>query len=187
MNESYKISIRRERKLRLFSQYVLLLLLSATMYSAAVSVRAAESAVFYLIRHAEKVDNDTSDPDLSPLGYQRAQTIAELLRDEAITHVFSTPYRRTMKTAEPIAAQHGLQIEQYDAGNLAGLVEKLKTLHGSVVVMGHSNTTTRVVNLLTGSDLEDLDERIYDRIYVVSTDESGDLSFRIEFTMPGTP
>ena len=175
------------RKFEFCFRFLLLFAVLTIMLQTATSVRAAESAVFYAIRHAEKVEDGTADPDLSPVGYQRAQSFAELLRDKAITHIFSTSFRRTMKSAEPIAAQHNLPIEQYDGGNLPGLVEKLKSLRGTIVVMGHSNTTTRVVNLLTGSDLEDLDERTYDRIYVVSKDESGEASFWIEYTEPRTP
>ena len=43
----------------------------------------------------------------------------------------------------------------------------------TVVIVGHSNTTPRLVNAITGSEFTDLEEDEYDWIYIVDLLPSG--------------
>lgn len=140
----------------------------------ACSAHAAETAttVVYLVRHAETAppggDPDPSDRPLSESGVERAADLVGVLRAEGITHVFSTEFRRTMETARPLAEHFGLEIERYDPRALEELATRLRSLPGRHVVVGHSNTTPRLVALLGGEPGEPIDEaREYDRLYVV--------------------
>ena len=70
----------------------------------------------HVIRHGE-VHNPTKilygrlpDFHLSELGRQMAKADAEALADHDITHVVASPLERAQETAEPIAAQFGLEI-----------------------------------------------------------------------------
>ena len=47
---------------------------------------------------------------LSELGRQMAKAAAEALADNDVTHVVASPLERAQETAEPFAAQYGLQI-----------------------------------------------------------------------------
>ena len=123
--------------------------------------------VVFLVRHAEKVD-DSKNPDLSTAGNARAAILAETLNDAKIKYVHSTDYTRTMKTASPIAAKCGVKIAQYDAGNLPAFVKKLKRSGGRHLVVGHSNTTPKLVELLGGEPGPKIDEKEYDRLYIVT-------------------
>jgi hypothetical protein len=58
-------------------------------------------SVFFLVRHAEKVD-DSEDPPLSEVGHQRAQTLVSLLRDARIERIYSSDFVRTRDTAAPL-------------------------------------------------------------------------------------
>lgn len=125
----------------------------------------AEAMVF-AVRHAEKADGP--DPGLTERGRARARALADLLADAGITHVFSSDYRRTRETAEPLAARLGLPVLTYDARKLPALVERLNALTGRVLVVGHSNTTPALVDLLGGDPGPPIDEGSeYDRLYWV--------------------
>lgn len=129
------------------------------------------SLVVFLVRHAEKVDN-SRDPDLSPEGYLRADALAMTLSDSEIEYVHSSDYIRTRKTAAPVADLFELEIELYDPSDLHTLAGKLKTTGGRHLVVGHSNTTPDLVEILGGEPGSDIiEETEYDRLYILSVDE----------------
>lgn len=130
----------------------------------------------FLVRHAEKVDQ-SYDPELTPAGYVRAATLAQTLHSAEITQVHSTDFIRTRKTAEPLAAINGLEVEIYDPSDLKALSEKLLELGGRHLVVGHSNTTPRMVDLLGGDPgLDVIADEEYDRLYLVSVSRGGEVS-----------
>lgn len=153
----------------------------------AFSAFAADGSTIYLVRHAEKVIEDSSDPALTEVGQARAETFAAMLHGENITHIFSTPYKRTRDTAAPVAHEHGISVEEYDPDAGQQLVDRLRTLDGVILVTGHSNTIPGLVNLLAGTNLEDLDERVYDRVYIVTIAGNGKAELEISYSEPRTP
>jgi phosphohistidine phosphatase SixA len=110
-----------------------------------------------------------------------------LLRGKRVTHIFSTPYLRTRRTALPVAIEHGLEIEEYDPSDAENFVSKLKALTGTILVTGHSNTIPGLVNMLTGESFAELDDSVYDHVFVVSIKENGSAQLRLEYTEPRTP
>ena len=129
----------------------------------------------YIVRHAEK-QLEGSDPDLLQVGKIRAKKLAQILEGEQIKHIYSTDYIRTKNTALPTAEAAGLEIELYDPRNQDVLVEKLRSLEGNVLVVGHSNTVNHLANYFVGNgekypDLSDIE---YDFIFVVTIDENGE-------------
>ncbi|MFN2500578.1 MAG: histidine phosphatase family protein [Pyrinomonadaceae bacterium] len=105
-----------------------------------------------LVRHVEKDSSpeaDIADPDLSPEGRERAQRLVQAIKKYKPHEIFSTSYKRTMGTAEPIAKKRKKQIQTYDPAKHADLIEKMmasKTEH--YLVVGHSNTIPSLANLL---------------------------------------
>ncbi|MBM2826726.1 MAG: histidine phosphatase family protein, partial [Dehalococcoidia bacterium] len=75
-----------------------------------------DAAELWLVRHAEpdrsQADPDalSSDPPLSELGIYQAFRLAERVKNSEITAVYSSPYRRTMETANIIANSCGLPV-----------------------------------------------------------------------------
>lgn len=127
-----------------------------------------------IIRHAEKDTTQAgstmmdSDPSLSPAGQQRAARLIEVLKEFKIDSIFSTNYNRTRLTVTPIANARKLAVSLYDPRNQQLLSDHIKaTDNKTYLVVGHSNTVVRLVNLLTGSKDPDLADSVYDRIYVV--------------------
>jgi phosphohistidine phosphatase SixA len=144
--------------------------------TAAPESRRAVSVV--LVRHAEKGTDDPRDPSLSESGGQRAKALARLLQEAGVTHLYSTPYRRTRSTLAPLAAQLELSVAEYDPRALGAFAAQLAQLPpGSVaVVAGHSNTTPALYEALGGTarDLVEsehgplLPETAYDRLYSIT-------------------
>lgn len=90
-----------------------------------------------IVRHAEPVrivDADgPADPPLTERGVLQAKAVAEWLGAEEIDAVYSSPLRRAIKTAEPIAAATGHEITieddvaEYDRENTSYIpYEELK-------------------------------------------------------------
>lgn len=71
-----------------------------------------------LIRHAEPErvppGPRPADPGLTPAGRAQAEALAAWLADERIDRVVSSPLRRAVETAEPLAAVHGLAVDVDD-------------------------------------------------------------------------
>ncbi|GAI92910.1 unnamed protein product, partial [marine sediment metagenome] len=49
----------------------------------------------FLVRHAEKAQDSTSDPPLTSEGKARAQELAYILKHVPLVAIYSTPYIRT--------------------------------------------------------------------------------------------
>ncbi len=128
----------------------------------------AESLTIYLVRHAEKT-TERPDPGLTEEGEQRALELLTVLKDKKITAVHSSDYIRTRETARPSAEVFDLEIQLYDAGDLPAMANKLLQLSGNHLVVGHSNTTPQLVELLGGDSISEINEASeYDRLYVIT-------------------
>lgn len=147
------------------------------MLGLAISPVLAQNdlTTFILVRHAEKSDDDPRDPSLSTEGQARANKLAEVLADQSITAVYSTPFKRTKTTAEPVAAAKGLTVETYDFRSQTYLQDMLqKHQGGTILISGHSNTTPMVANTLIGKEsFQTLDESEYGMIFIVTVSEVG--------------
>ena len=95
--------------------------------------------------------------------------LARTLADAEIEYVHSTDLIRTRNTAVPVAALFGLELELYANSGLHDLAEKLQTLGGRHLVVGHSNTTPMLVEILGGEPgLPIIEATEYDRLYVLT-------------------
>ena len=127
------------------------------------------------VRHTEKAVEPADDPGLSPDGQRRAAELARQLVDAdvvaGIDAIYSTPYRRTLETAQPTAEALGLEINRYDpSDNEAVLATILKTHKGKIIlVVGHSNTVPALIaDLGASKNVPAIAENEYDNIYVIS-------------------
>ena len=100
----------------------------------------AQQTVF-IVRHAEKGD-DSGDAALSAKGKARAEALARMLVDARVTAIYTSNFRRTVGTAEPLAARLNLEIKQEFQGDTDRFARLLGERHpdGVILVVGHSNT-----------------------------------------------
>lgn len=133
----------------------------------------------FLVRHVEKAVGD--DPALTAAGQRRAAALAERLAPEGVTAIWSTETRRTQETARSLADAMGLAVQPYDPSDLARLAARLKRVPGTVLIVGHSNTTDKLAGLLGADPGPPIDEaEEYDRLYVISVDGGGAVRSRID-------
>jgi phosphohistidine phosphatase SixA len=146
--------------------------IAALLVGLASAVPAAQSSVF-LVRHAERADAGRggagSDPELSAAGTARAEALATALKDAGITAIFTTEYKRTQQTAEPLAKALGLTVTVVPAKDIAALVERIGKSAGSVLVVGHSNTVPDVIEALGVDAAVQIADADYDNLFVVTT------------------
>lgn len=160
---------RRRRRVQAIIIYTAIALGLAWFFES----QATTTMIF--VRHAEKMLTPVDDPSLSPEGQERAAELARQLGDAdvvaGIDAVYSTPYRRTMETVQPVADALNLEVNSYDpADNEAVLERILKEHKGQIIlVVGHSNTVPTLIADLGASKLVPaIAEFEYDNIYLVS-------------------
>jgi phosphohistidine phosphatase SixA len=146
----------------------------------------AEPTAVYIVRHAEKA-SEGKDPDLTAAGQARARSIATILQKAGVTHVFSTPTARTRQTAQPLAERSHLPIEIYDPATPQALVDKVGTLDGAVLVVGHSNTVPDLVRKFGGQPGTEIADSEYDRLYVLVPAAGGGVRTVLLSSPPAAP
>lgn len=148
-------------------------LITLALVVSAVHHAVAQPAVF-VVRHAERADAVgggasmmTEDPELSPKGRARAESLARMLRDAEIRAIYTTGLRRTRQTGAPIAAAAGVRITAIPAADVSALVEKVRGERGNVLIVGHSNTVPEILAALGVRGSIEIREDEYDNLFVV--------------------
>lgn len=152
-----------------------------------------EETLLLIVRHAEKQD-DSANPNLTAVGLQRAEALAEVAAQWPVGGVYATDFCRTAQTAQPTAARLGMPIVIQVSSNASASLEGCDpaisspalfldpTLESAadllswildqhpgqtVVVVGHSNTVPRMLARL-GVDSVEMTEDEYDRLFMVT-------------------
>ena len=146
------------------------------------TLMSCSSTTVYLVRHAEKVDESDST-DLSPSGKQRALALADTLASRGIDSIFTTPYRRTRQTAEPLARRLGIQSRDYAPKPIGAIVDRVDRIRGrTVLVVGHSNTVLEIARGLGAAPhLQTIEAGDFDNLFVVRI-KRGLVGKRVEIT-----
>lgn len=150
-------------------KFLISLLSLITIAGMAQGTDQAKPTTIFLVRHAEKANDGTNDPPLSEEGKIRAAKLAEVLKNSGVTAIYSTNYKRTRTTVEPIAKTFGLEVRLYEAQKepeLKRLVDENKG--GVVVICGHSNSTPWSANFLAGTKLDSFNEAEYGNILIIT-------------------
>lgn len=136
------------------------------------------ATTFILIRHAETVGAG-SNPGLSVGGQDRANELVTVLGNISLEAIFSTNYNRTTETASPVAIDQSLPVEIYNPSQLEAFVDTNIPIYKgkAILVVGHSNTTPDLLNILIGSnEYSTIAESEYDNMYIVTVYQKGNAS-----------
>ena len=144
---------------------IFLILLPLSAFSAA---GYSQNKIIVLVRHAEKVDA-SADPELSDAGKARAQLLIKKAGKYRPKEIYSTDFKRTRDTVQPIATKRHIQIQIYDPRDQQALAAKiLASPNKRILVSGHSNTVPALANLLGKKELfKNLDDAEYGAIWVI--------------------
>ena len=146
--------------------FILALSCILVLLSSCSSTKVASGNVI-LVRHADRGDGMEN---LNELGKQRAEDLADLLREAEIKAVFSTDYARTKETAQPICDALGIQAIIYDPSDIPALISRIKKEYAgkSVLVVGHSNTVPETINAFgIEPPLATIDHHEYSNLYIL--------------------
>jgi phosphohistidine phosphatase SixA len=146
------------------------------LLAGACEVETSEVTTFILVRHAEKGNDGTDDPDLTTEGEARASRLAFMLRDTPLQAIYSTNFRRTKNTAKPVAEVRNLDVQLYEA-HKPDVIAKMVREHkgGIVLIAGHSDDIPWTANLLLGRHIfDDYAESQYGTVLIVSVGKTND-------------
>ncbi|WP_157954172.1 histidine phosphatase family protein [Microbulbifer sp. A4B17] len=161
-----------------FKRYIfcILFVLVGVPNSAFADSSESQAQVIYLVRHAEKERGPGvgRDPNLTEVGRQRARQLAYILGGVGIDTIYSTDYNRTRETAEPLSKELGLEVKIYDPRDLKAFANSLSQAGKRILVVGHSNTTPKLAELLGGKKGRPIREASeFDRLYILVRDDEG--------------
>ncbi len=147
------------------------------VYAQLVNLNQDETLLIF-VRHTERAEDGTRNPPISSDGIARANNLSEVLKklDMPLAVIYSTDYKRTQMTALPTAFDRNLPIKTYGFDDVESwLDEVINTYHEkAVLIVGHSNTTPRLVNLVLGeSTFDQLDEHDFGDIFYITTTALG--------------
>ena len=138
-----------------------------------VSPAVAAAQTIFVVRHAERADagmaaGPTADPDLSPAGHARAESLAWVLKDARITRIYTSELRRTRQTAEPLAKAAGVQATSVSARDVAALLTQVKAGKGNALIVGHSNTIAEILQGLGVAERVVIEDAEHDNLFIVA-------------------
>ena len=180
---------RRRRRIQVIIIYTAIAIGLAWFFES----QATTTIIF--VRHAEKAATPPDDPGLSAAGQRRVAELTRQLRDAdvvaGIDAIYSTPFRRTQETAQPVADALDLPINTYDPSDTEEVLETiLKDHKGKIIlVVGHSNTVpVLIANLGASKKVPPIQEDEYDNIYLISIPWFGKTkTIRLRFGEPYIP
>ncbi|MFT5788829.1 MAG: phosphohistidine phosphatase SixA [Shewanella sp.] len=169
-----------------FKSIIAFLVLTLTLNNSALAhesniTDAIDSKTIIVVRHAEKLNDGTRDPQLSDKGYQQAQALAETLTALTVSQAIASNYQRTQLTLKPLAANHHISVTIVGTKDgiethIAEIVALVDSSSGNSVIAGHSNTVPLIIKALGGPQIEALDESSYGGLYQLTIHKSGEIS-----------
>ena len=169
MSETDRKKKRRRRRIQIVLLYVAIAVGLAWFFES----QATTTIIF--VRHAEKAETPPDDPELSEKGKRRVAELTRQLVDAdvvaGVDAIYSTPYKRTIETARPLAEALNLPINRYDPDDNEAVLEKILKEHKGkiILVVGHSDTIPGLIaDLGASKKVPPIDEMEYDNIYVIS-------------------
>lgn len=134
----------------------------------ATRVYAQQARTIYLVRHADKVSEDTDSP-LSDAGRVRAKCLAKTLEDAQIQRIFTSDLQRTQQTAAPLAEKLHLKPVAIPIGKPDDLIEAIRSSKAkSVLVVWHDATLPKILSALGAPEIVSIAHTEYDRFFVLT-------------------
>ena len=146
--------------------------LALSIVALVAAARPSAQEAIYIVRHAERADQ-SADSALSTEGVGRSYKLRDLLRDAGVTRIFTSPLRRTIDTAAPLAA--ALHVTSQALATDEALLEAIAGSgpRDRLLVVGHSNTIPALIRALHIADPVTLSDDDYDNLFIVVVEKEG--------------
>lgn len=171
MSEADRKKKRRRRQIQILIIYVAIAIGLAWFFES----QATTTIVF--VRHAEKQQSPADDPELTEAGRRRVAELTRQLIDAdvvaGVDAIYSTPFKRTMQTAGPLAEALELPVHPYDPDpeDPEAMLEDIVRRHKGkiILIVGHSDTIPELIAELGASKkVPPIADNEYDNIYIIS-------------------
>lgn len=137
----------------------------------------AEPELIILVRHAEKAADNPADPSLSVLGQARAQALATALQYSGVSSIYTTQFKRTRETAQPLAQARNITPQvlgaKRGAEHINEVVTAVRASSGVVLVVGHSNTVPAIATALGAPAMKEFCESSFSHMLVLRPTAQG--------------
>ena len=145
--------------------------------AVAAATSAAPATLVVVVRHGEKAPDPGNDPVLSAAGMARAVALDSAVRGMPITDVVVSQLQRTRLSASSFIARSGAVVHVVPisaAGvpaHIQAVADTVRSItrvagHG-VLVVGHSNTVTAIVEALGGPASRPLCDSQYSQFFAL--------------------
>jgi hypothetical protein len=125
----------------------------------------------FLVRHAETASSAPDSP-LSPSGMKRAECLVKTLKDAGIKQIYVSDTKRAQQTAEPLAKALGIKPSIFPARDVINEIRNLAYGTSNGLAVADSDTLAFVILRLQAGKVPDNAGNEYDRLYVVTMQES---------------
>lgn len=182
---------RKRRRRRRIVASVLFLVVAIVL---AWVFESQDTTTVAFVRYAETVDTP-GNPGLSPAGRVRARELARVIGNidviAGVDAIFTTQFRSTQETAEPLANAGQVPVQVVDAEKITGLTQLiLKEYKGKIVlVITDADALPLLIREFHGSKrLAPIAEREHDNLYIVSIPWYGKVkTLQLKFGTPYRP
>jgi broad specificity phosphatase PhoE len=161
--------VRTARRIQIFVIYTAIAIGLAWFFES----QATTTIIF--VRHAEQTNHDEANPPLSDAGERRVAELTRQLVDAdvvaGIDAIYSTFYKRSVETAQPLADRLNIPVMTYDADDTEQVLETILKAHKGeiILVVGHSNTVpVLIANLGASKKVPPIERDEFDNIYIIS-------------------
>ncbi len=125
-----------------------------------------------LTRHGEKVDQ-TRDAELSEAGMERAEKLKDIFASAPVFDtVYASNYQRTINTIKPYCLSKDIAWQLYDPKMPELLISHFANLK-KTLVSGHSNSIPILINMITGSSIQEFKEDEYSNLIFIKIPATG--------------
>lgn len=152
--------------------------LSSTDQTAQIVQESASDVTqIYILRHTEKADDTSEDPELSTAGIKRANYWKKVLQNIDFDKVFTTEFKRNIQTADIISKERTIQPDLYYPMSF-DVLKFINQIKGqNVLIIGHSNTIPDMVNrLIDETKYPPMSHQNYNVMYIVTINGNGETS-----------
>ncbi len=123
----------------------------------------------YIVRHAEKTLDGSKDPILTQAGYERANTLATVLRNRKIERIYATETKRAEGTAKPLADLMKKPVLHYSNDTMPQFIIKVLDSAVNTLIVGHSNTILKILlDMGLNPTVKEIGDDEYDNMFIIS-------------------
>jgi phosphohistidine phosphatase SixA len=134
----------------------------------AADAHAQNMRTIFLVRHADKVSDDTDAP-LSESGRRRAECLANTLADAQIQRIFTSDLQRTQQTAAPLAEKLHLKPVAIPISQPDKLIAAIRSSQeANVLVVWHDATLPKILRALGAPEITPIAHTEYDRFFILT-------------------